>query len=129
MTIFEYARVSTDGQSLASQNAQLHKAGCAKVYAEKLSGVRTDRPELAKVLRRLQGGDVLMVTRLDRFESGKKSDRSRCSWRRLEILSALRSSISSPPQGFTTTIVSAASVGPPVKPCTIRIASGLYPRC
>jgi DNA invertase Pin-like site-specific DNA recombinase len=67
LTIFGYARVSTDGQSLASQDAQLHKAGCAKVYAEKLSGVRTDRPELAKVLRRLQAGDVLMVTRLDRL--------------------------------------------------------------
>jgi hypothetical protein len=63
MTIFGYARVSTDGQSLASQDAQLHAAGCAKVYAEKVSGARADRLELAKVLRRLQAGDVLMVTR------------------------------------------------------------------
>jgi DNA invertase Pin-like site-specific DNA recombinase len=67
MTIFGCARVSIDGQSLASQDAQLHKGDCAKVYPEKLSGVRTDRPELAKVLRRLQAGDVLMVTRLDRL--------------------------------------------------------------
>ena len=67
MTIFGYARVSTDGQTLASQDAQLHAAGCAKVYAEKVSGARTDRPELAKVLRRLGEGDVLMVTRLDRL--------------------------------------------------------------
>jgi DNA invertase Pin-like site-specific DNA recombinase len=53
MAIYGYARVSTDGQTLASQDAQLHAAGCAKVYSEKASGARTDRPELAKLLRRL----------------------------------------------------------------------------
>jgi DNA invertase Pin-like site-specific DNA recombinase len=62
-----YARVSTNGQTLASQDAQLHAAGAAKVYAEKRSGARTDRPELAKLLKRLEAGDVLMVTRLDRL--------------------------------------------------------------
>jgi DNA invertase Pin-like site-specific DNA recombinase len=67
MTIYGYARVSTDGQSLASQDAQLHAAGCAKVYSEKVSGAKTDRAELAKVLKRLGDGDVLMVTRLDRL--------------------------------------------------------------
>jgi DNA invertase Pin-like site-specific DNA recombinase len=67
MTIYGYARVSTDGQSLASQDAQLHAAGCAKVYAEKVSGAKTDRAELAKALKRLDDGDVLMVTRLDRL--------------------------------------------------------------
>ena len=40
-------------QSLASQDAQLHAAGCAKVYSEKISGARSDRAELAKVLKRL----------------------------------------------------------------------------
>ena len=65
MTTYGYARVSTDGQSLASQNAELHAAGCAKVYGEKTSGARSDRPELAKVLKRLDTGDVLIVTRLD----------------------------------------------------------------
>jgi DNA invertase Pin-like site-specific DNA recombinase len=67
MTIYGYARVSTDGQSLASQDAQLSAAGCARVYAEKISGVKSDRPELAKVLKRLEDGDVLVVTRLDRL--------------------------------------------------------------
>ena len=67
MTIFGYARVSTDGQTLASEDAQLHAAGCAKVFSEKASGARTERPELAKLLRRLDEGDVLMVTRLDRL--------------------------------------------------------------
>jgi DNA invertase Pin-like site-specific DNA recombinase len=67
MAAYGYARVSTDGQSLASQQAQLHAGGCAKVYAEKVSGARSDRAELAKVLKRLGSGDVLMVTRLDRL--------------------------------------------------------------
>jgi DNA invertase Pin-like site-specific DNA recombinase len=67
MTIYGYARVSTDGQSLASQDAELHAAGCAKLYAEKISGARSDRPELAKALKRLTVGDVLIVTRLDRL--------------------------------------------------------------
>jgi DNA invertase Pin-like site-specific DNA recombinase len=68
MTIYGYARVSTDGQSVAAQEAQLRAAGCGKVYAEKVSGKGTaGRVELAKVLRRLDKGDVLMVTRLDRL--------------------------------------------------------------
>ena len=67
MAVFGYARVSTDGQTLASQDAQLMTAGCAKVYAEKVSGTRTDRVELAKVMKRLEAGDTLIVTRLDRL--------------------------------------------------------------
>lgn len=67
MTIFGYARVSTDGQSLAAQDAQLQAAGAAKVFAEKVSGAKSDRPELARVLKRLGEGDVLVVTRLDRL--------------------------------------------------------------
>jgi DNA invertase Pin-like site-specific DNA recombinase len=67
MAVFGYARVSTDGQTVAAQVAQLRAAGAAKVYSETASGARSDRPELAKVLRVLQPGDVLMVTRLDRL--------------------------------------------------------------
>jgi len=67
MTTYGHAPVSTDGQSLASQDAELRAAGCAKVYAEKISGARSDRPELAKVLKRLDTGDVLIITRLDRL--------------------------------------------------------------
>ena len=60
--------VSTDGQSVAAQEAQLRAAGCAKVYSEKISGKETyGRVELAKVLKRLDKGDVLIVTRLDRL--------------------------------------------------------------
>jgi len=67
MSKYGYARVSTDGQSLAAQDAEMHAAGCVKVYAEKISGARSNRPELAKVLKRLETGDVLIVTRLDRL--------------------------------------------------------------
>src|SRR5262245_37067857 len=67
MPTYGYARVSTDGQSLASQGADLRAAGCNQVYAEKVSGARNDRSELAKALKRLDTGDVLVVTRLDRL--------------------------------------------------------------
>jgi DNA invertase Pin-like site-specific DNA recombinase len=67
MTVYGYARVSTDGQTLAAQDAGLHAAGCAKVYAEKASGAKSDRAELRKVVARLGDGDVLIVTRLDRL--------------------------------------------------------------
>ena len=67
MTIYGYARVSTKDQTLASQDAQLTAAGCAKVFSEKVSGAKTDRAALAKLLRQLKAGDVLIVTRLDRL--------------------------------------------------------------
>jgi DNA invertase Pin-like site-specific DNA recombinase len=67
MPLFGYARVSTRDQDLAAQDAELMAAGCAKVFKEKASGAKTDRPELAKVIGRLEPGDVLLVTRLDRL--------------------------------------------------------------
>ena len=67
MTTYGYARVSTNGQDLTSQEHELLAAGCAKVFKEKVSGAKTDRAELAKVISRLAPGDVLVVTRLDRL--------------------------------------------------------------
>ena len=67
MPLYGYARVSTRDQDLALQLNELAAAGCAKVFKEKASGVRSDRPELAKVIGRLEPGDVLVVTRLDRL--------------------------------------------------------------
>jgi len=64
---YGYARVSTDGQSVAAQVAQLRKAGVAKVFRETASGAKTDRAQLRKLLAALDAGDVLMVTRLDRL--------------------------------------------------------------
>src|SRR5829696_2659118 len=65
--IYGYARVSTDGQSVEAQVRQLARAGCSKVFREVASGAKTDRAQLRKVLDRLEAGDVLMVTRLDRL--------------------------------------------------------------
>jgi len=65
--IYGYARVSTDGQSVAAQVAQLTKAGCTTVFREVASGAKTDRSQLKKALARLDAGDVLMVIRLDRL--------------------------------------------------------------
>ena len=62
-----YARVSTDEQDLTNQRADLHAAGCTRIYAEKVTGARRDRPELARLLDHLRPGDVVTVTRLDRL--------------------------------------------------------------
>jgi DNA invertase Pin-like site-specific DNA recombinase len=67
MAIYGYGRVSTDGQSLAAQDATLRAAGCIKVFSEKASGAKSDRTALAKALAALDAGDVLIVTRLDRL--------------------------------------------------------------
>jgi DNA invertase Pin-like site-specific DNA recombinase len=65
--IVGYARVSTDGQSLESQQAALTQAGAERVFAEKISGAVTDRKQLGKAIATLGAGDVLLVTRLDRL--------------------------------------------------------------
>jgi DNA invertase Pin-like site-specific DNA recombinase len=65
--IIGYARVSTDGQSLESQEAALRAAGADRVFAEKVSGAVTDRRQLAKAIATLSSGDILLVTRLDRL--------------------------------------------------------------
>jgi DNA invertase Pin-like site-specific DNA recombinase len=65
--IYGYARVSTDGQSVAAQVAALQTAGAGKVFREVASGAKTDRAQLRKAITALEAGDVLMVTRLDRL--------------------------------------------------------------
>ena len=65
--IYGCARVSTDGQSVAAQVAALTAAGARKVFREAASGAKTDHHQLRHVLDRLDAGDVLMVTRLDRL--------------------------------------------------------------
>ena len=67
MAIYGYARVSTDGQSLVAQLAELKAANCEKIYQEKVSGARSDRKQLARLVAVLAAGDVLLVTRLDRL--------------------------------------------------------------
>ena len=65
--IVGYARVSTGSQDLSTQLAALKAAGAEKVWREKVSGTKTDRPELAKLMKTIGHGDVLLVTRLDRL--------------------------------------------------------------
>jgi DNA invertase Pin-like site-specific DNA recombinase len=63
-----YARVSTYGQTLDSQLEQLRAAGCTtKIYRENVTGVHNDRRELLKMLKNLDPGDVMTVTRIDRL--------------------------------------------------------------
>ena len=62
-----YARVSTDAQELAQQRDDLAAAGCGRIFAEKVSGVRRERPELERMFDHLRPGDIVTVTRLDRL--------------------------------------------------------------
>ncbi len=67
MTVYGDARVSSDGQSLTAQVAELKAAGCQRVFHEKVSGARMDRKGLARLLAELDGGDTVIVARLDRL--------------------------------------------------------------
>jgi DNA invertase Pin-like site-specific DNA recombinase len=67
MTVYGYGRVSTDGQSLSTQLAELKAAKCTRIFQEKISGARSDRKQLARLMTILAKGDVLVVTRLDRL--------------------------------------------------------------
>ncbi len=62
-----YARVSTSDQDTAIQVTALKAAGCERIYREKASGGRWDRPELHRLLDQLRKGDVVIVWRLDRL--------------------------------------------------------------
>src|ERR1700757_1066966 len=67
---YGYARVSPGGksESVEAQARQLTKAGCKKVFRDvHVSGAKTDRAQLRRVIEALEPGDVLMVTRLDRL--------------------------------------------------------------
>ncbi len=70
--IYGYARVSTkgqakDGNSLESQIETLKNNGAIEIYSDSFTGTKTDRPNFNKLLNKLNPGDTLMVTKLDRF--------------------------------------------------------------
>jgi DNA invertase Pin-like site-specific DNA recombinase len=65
--IYGYARVSTDGQDLTSQLAQLRAAGCDRMFKEKISGASADRPQLKKLMKIVGPGDVVIVAAVDRL--------------------------------------------------------------
>lgn len=64
---YGYARVSTVHQELESQIQALNREGCEVIYKDKFTGTKKDRPEFNKLLDKLQTGDTLVVTKLDRF--------------------------------------------------------------
>lgn len=65
--IYGYARVSTHTQDYNGQIDTLEKEGCQKIYFEKFTGTKTNRPEFNKLLEVLKEGDTLKVTKLDRL--------------------------------------------------------------
>lgn len=70
--IYGYARVSTkgqakDGNSLEAQEKKLKENGAEKIFIESFTGVKMERPELDKLINRIQDGDTLIVSKLDRF--------------------------------------------------------------
>ena len=70
--IYGYARVSTtgqarDGNSLEDQTAKLKAEGCEVVYHDSYTGTKMDRPQFSELMKVLQSGDRLVVTKLDRF--------------------------------------------------------------
>ncbi|MCF4164668.1 recombinase family protein [Zavarzinia compransoris] len=67
MAAVGYARVSTSDQDLALQLDALAKAGCARVFEDKASGAKTDRPGLTAALAFVRKSDVLVVWKLDRL--------------------------------------------------------------
>lgn len=70
MPTYGYARVSTVGQELDIQLAQLRAVECGRIFCEKESGTKDDRRELRRMLRSLRPGDVVIVAALDRLTRG-----------------------------------------------------------
>jgi DNA invertase Pin-like site-specific DNA recombinase len=68
-----YARVSTQGQNPELQTEALTKAGCKKVFEDKVTGSRAERPGLIKAQEALREGDTLVVWKLDRLGRSVKN--------------------------------------------------------
>jgi len=64
---FGYARVSTHEQILDLQTDALKAAGCERIYQEKASGSKAERPELMRMLDQLRTGDTVIIWKLDRL--------------------------------------------------------------
>jgi DNA invertase Pin-like site-specific DNA recombinase len=68
-----YARVSTQDQNLELQTDALRKAGCKKLFEDKVTGSRAERPGLTKAQEALREGDTLVVWKLDRLGRSVKN--------------------------------------------------------
>jgi len=71
--IIGYARVSTKDQNLDLQIEALKKAGCDKIFKEKISGAIKERPELDAMISQLRAGDTIVVWKLDRLGRSLKN--------------------------------------------------------
>jgi len=67
-----YARVSTQDQDLSLQLDALNDAGCNKIYKEKITGSKKERPQLQQMLEQLRKGDVVVIWKLDRLARSLK---------------------------------------------------------
>jgi DNA invertase Pin-like site-specific DNA recombinase len=91
MAMVGYARVSTADQDLGRQLEALKVAGVGKVYREKVSGVRANRPQLGRMMAGLQAGDEVVVCKLDRLGRSTRElldlidqiDKAGCTFRSL----------------------------------------------
>ena len=70
--IIGYARVSTQEQNLNRQLDNLKARGCERIYQEKMTGTKADRPELGKMLDTLREGDTLVVDSFSRLSRSTK---------------------------------------------------------
>lgn len=70
--VYGYARVSTkgqakDGNGIEAQINILREHGATKIYTDSFTGTKIDRPEFDKLMKEVEQGDVLVVSKLDRF--------------------------------------------------------------
>ncbi|MBB6067911.1 recombinase family protein [Methanococcus maripaludis] len=70
--IIGYARVSTKDQNLERQTDELKRAGCEKIFLEKISGTKRNRPEFDKMFDSLRIGDTVVVNELTRISRSTK---------------------------------------------------------
>lgn len=62
-----YARVSSSDQNLHLQIDELKKAGCSKIFSDKISGMKKSRPGLDNALSYMRKDDTLVIWKLDRL--------------------------------------------------------------